>query len=264
MKYNADRFRLVFGKTLYLFKMNFRTRYAGTNLGKIWAILGPLLQMSLYIFVFGFVMKSKMPGSESSLDYIAWLLCGYGPWIAISDGILTSAYSLVAGTPILKNFSVPVKCFPISASLIGLPSIGISLVVISILLFLSGRGLTVNCLWVLAVIPLLFFLVMGLGLILSTITVFVRDLIQILNVFLMALMFFTPIFYSVDQMPPLIQHISLWNPINHICIMFREALIENVPISAGSVVYVLLFSSLCWALGLWLLKKLSGYFESAL
>ena len=74
-----------------LFKMNVRDRYLGSSLGSFWAISNPLFMLALYTYIFGFVFKVKLPGAESTLAYVIWLIIGYGPWIATTEAIMDVA-----------------------------------------------------------------------------------------------------------------------------------------------------------------------------
>lgn len=61
------------------FKMNLRDRYMGSALGLFWAIINPLIFLGLYTFIFGFVFKAKVPGSETTLAYSIYLISGFEP-----------------------------------------------------------------------------------------------------------------------------------------------------------------------------------------
>src|SRR5262249_28114606 len=88
---------------LSFFRMNLRDRYLGSRLGSIWAVANPILMLSIFTFMFGYVYKAKLPGADTTLTYVAWLISGYGPWLALSESIQSSAQSVVNGTSIVKN-----------------------------------------------------------------------------------------------------------------------------------------------------------------
>ena len=85
----ADALRL-----LNFLKMGLRDRFLGSTLGLVWAIVNPLLMMGIFTFVFAFVFRSRLPGAETSLSFVIWLISGYGPWLAIGDSLATSTGSV--------------------------------------------------------------------------------------------------------------------------------------------------------------------------
>jgi lipopolysaccharide transport system permease protein len=64
--FNRSDLRLL----INLLKMNIRDRYLGSSLGILWAIVNPIFMLSIFTYVFGFVLKIKLPGSETTLDYV--------------------------------------------------------------------------------------------------------------------------------------------------------------------------------------------------
>src|SRR5581483_10894559 len=78
-----------------LTNMALRDRFLGSAIGRAWAVVNPLLLMLIFAYVFTFIFRSRLPGSDSGLDYITWLFSGYGPWLAISEGILAATGAVV-------------------------------------------------------------------------------------------------------------------------------------------------------------------------
>ena len=68
-----------------LWRMQLADRFMGAGLGIVWAFVNPLVMFALFTFVFGSVFNARLPGSDSTLAYSIWLICGYGPWLANSE-----------------------------------------------------------------------------------------------------------------------------------------------------------------------------------
>ncbi len=64
-----------------------------------------MIMLGIFTFVFGYVFKSKLPGAETSLSYVIWLISGYGPWLAISDGISSGTSAITGNSGLVKNLS---------------------------------------------------------------------------------------------------------------------------------------------------------------
>ena len=116
-----------------LFKMNVRDRYLGSSLGAFWAIFNPLFMLAVYTFVFGFVFKVRLPGAETTLAYVVWLISGYGPWIAMTEAIMSSTNSVSGSSGLVKNMAFKTELLPISSAFIGLINLTVSLVFLMVL-----------------------------------------------------------------------------------------------------------------------------------
>lgn len=244
--------------------MNLRNRYLGSRMGLLWAILNPLSMLAVYIFVFGVMMRVTVPGSSNPLDYVRWFICGFSPWLAISEGITFSCSAILSNMSLVKSFAMKSELLPISASLQGLPQLVVGLAVVILLSLITGAGLSIHILWLVVVIPLLFLFLSGLSFFLSAITVFVRDLLQFIGTLLMLLMFMTPVFTPIESMPKILQTISIFNPIYHMVSPFRQILFYQTAPSIGGLLYLFALSCLLWLVGLRFFRRLKGYFESAL
>ena len=258
--FNRYDFRLL----LNLFRMSVRDRYLGSSLGSVWAIVNPLLMLSIYTYVFGFVFKIRIPGSETTLAYVVWLITAYGPWISTTEAIIASSTSVVGASGIVKNMAFKTELLPVAGALVGFISLAVSLSFLLILLIVSGNTPSWHLLLLPVVVMLQFLLIIALGVWLSAITVFVRDVTQVLPNLLTVVMFFTPIFYPFDSMPLLVQQVSLVNPFYHLADAYRAVLTEHRLPSLGGLSFVALLSLIVLHFGLRSFRRAKGYFDSAL
>ncbi len=260
--YDAKDLRLTFN----LFKLNLQDKYIASLLGGVWAVLNPLIMLGLFTFVFGFVYKSKLPGSNSTLDYVVWLISGYGPWLAISEALCVGAVSVVSGTGLVKNLAFKTEILPVASILTSIVPLLISLAFIFILLPFSTIGFSFKLLLLIPAVALQYLFLIGIGFYLSAITVFVRDVSIVLANILMIILFFSPILYPMNVMPHIIQMVSAANPFYTIAELYRVALFHS-PITDAlllQVLYVLLLSLfLCWH-GLRFFRRAKGNFTSML
>ncbi len=158
-----------------LFKLTVTDRYLGSSLGLIWAVLSPLFLMGIFTFVFTFVFPGRLPGREGAVAYVIWLLSGYGPWLAVSEGLSASTTSIVGNAGIVKNIAFKSELLPVVGALTGTFPLLVSLAVIAVLYAASGQ---VPSPALLSLPVSLFFgmlFVSGLGLFLAALNVFVRD-----------------------------------------------------------------------------------------
>jgi len=236
----------------------------GSRIGRLWAVLNPLMMFCIYIFVFGFVFQSKIPGSEKSLSYVIWLISGYAPWLAISEAMISAASSVISGSTLVKNIAFKTELLPISLTLLGILPMGVGFAILLPLLLIEGTGLSVNILWLILIVPLQMFFLAGIGFFLGALAVFIRDITQMLASILMLLLFFTPVFYPVEAMPWIIQRVNFLNPFYHIVNAFRKVLIWKASPDILSIFYIFMLGLALWIFGLKFFRKVKGYFQSCL
>jgi len=258
--FNKQDIRLAFN----LFKMNVRDKYLGSSLGSFWAFANPLFMLALYTFVFGYVFKVRLPGAETTLSYAIWLICGLGPWLAMVEAIMASTNSVVGASGIIKNLAFKTEILPISAALTGIITLVVSLCFLFILLTIEGNTPDSSIVWIPLIVVLQFFFIVSLGLWLSAINVFMRDLSIVLPNMLTIVMFLTPIFYPIASLPSLVQKLSFANPFYQIADAYQSVLLYHKTPSATGMIYVFLLSMTIFYFGLAAFRRAKGHFDSAL
>jgi lipopolysaccharide transport system permease protein len=256
--------RRDFRQAYRAFRMNLRNRYLGSHIGFAWAVLNPLILMLVYVFVFGFVMKVRVSANSGSMDYLIWFISGFAPWLAISEGIASTANAVTGSINLVKSFPIKTEILPISFAVMGLPQLLVGIILVMVLSLASGAGLSAHIFWFILIIPLMFAFLIGLGFFLATITVFIRDLNQMIGTILMFLLFFSPIFYTPEQLPSIIQKITFFNPIFQIVDPFRRILLSQQHPDGSGILYLILVTAVLWFFGLRYFRTRKGLFESVL
>jgi lipopolysaccharide transport system permease protein len=248
------------------FKLNLKDRYLASTLGGVWAILNPIIMLSIFTFIFSFVYRAKLPGATTTLSYVIWLISGYGPWLAISEGIINSSHAITSNTGLVKNMVFKTEILPISSALISIIPLLVSLFFLALIMICDGNTPTWEALMVIPVIVLMYFFIFGLGFFLSAITVFLRDIAIVLPNILMMILFVSPIFYTLETMPKPIQIASMVNPFYILTEGFRQPLIyHSIPDNLiWGLLYVFILTVFLYSVGLNRFKKVKGYFTSVL
>lgn len=212
---------------LTLFRMYVRDRFMGSFLGPVWIVVNPVLMMGIFTFVFGFVFKARLPGAETSVSYVIWLLSGYGPWLSISETLVSATGAVVASRGLLKNMALKAERLPIAAGLLGIFPLLIAVVFVLGLRLVSGEGIPIAIVALPLVIAIHFAIVTAIGVLLSAVNVFFRDLLLALPNLLLVALFATPIFYSVDSLPPAVRPLAFWNPFYLLADFYRAILVDG-------------------------------------
>jgi lipopolysaccharide transport system permease protein len=198
------------------------------------------------------------------LAYVIWLISGYGPWIALNESIMVATTSVVGASGLVKNMAFKTELLPIAGALFGVINLVVSLSFLFILLVWNGNNITWHLLLLPMVILVQFAFAAALGMWLSAIAVFVRDVVQILPTVLTALMFMTPIFYPFESMPAVIQKVSLANPLYQIAEGYRVIIIANRVPGIIGLAYVAAVSFIIFFFGLRAFRRAKGSFDSAI
>jgi lipopolysaccharide transport system permease protein len=246
------------------FRMFLRDRFLGSRLGTVWALLNPMLMLATYTFVFGFIFKSKLPGSDTTLAYVTWLIAGYGPWLAITESLNASAQSVVANAGLVKNMAFKTECLPLAASLLGMVPLSISVAFAAILLVLDGNIPTWHALAAIPGLMMVFAFVAALGLGAAVLTTFVRDFGVMLPTILMVLLFATPIFYPLEAMPTRLHAIAAWNPFYLAVDLIRAPLVFHQIPPLKQWVFVGGLTVVIGLVNLRLFRRLKGNLSSVL
>jgi lipopolysaccharide transport system permease protein len=187
--------------------------YMGSALNRWWAVLHPLIIIMLYLFVFGVVFRQKLsPDTPSTADFAVYLLPGLCAWLTVSAALSRSATSLVASANLVKQVVFPIELLPVRSVLAAHVPMLIGIVVVGIYAVLRFGAVSPLLPLVLVVIVLQGVLLVGVGLILSTLTVFVRDVRDIVQLFASAGLFVTPILYAPGAVPPWFDAAMFYNP----------------------------------------------------
>ncbi len=247
-----------------LSKMSLRDRFLGSRLGLIWTVIHPMMLLGMYTFVFGFVFKTKLPGAETTLSYVIWLLIGFVPYLAIADSITNTGSAVISGASLIKNLVFKSEALPVAAVMVASIPFLVGMTFVMILLIVDGNYPS----WHAAALPLVFAVqfgfFVGLGFFLSATCVFVRDIVQALPTVNLLIVFFTPIFYTLEMMPSVVRQVTFLNPFYHIAQFYRDILLDHALPNGYAAVYMGTLALILLVVGLKYFRRLKGYFEIAM
>jgi ABC-type polysaccharide/polyol phosphate export permease len=189
-----------------------RNRYAGSAMGVAWNVLNPLAQIAIYSIVFAHLMADRVPGAHVGTGFALYVCAGLLPWSAFSDCVLRGANAFIENAPYLKKLPIPEQVFVAQNAVAATLFLGISMTLLGLVTLLIGGR--VSPAWAGVPVVLLLFqgFGFGLGLLFSTITVFFRDVGQVLLIALQLWMWLTPIVYVEQILPPGLLALMRYNP----------------------------------------------------
>ncbi len=215
-----------------LAKNDFKTKFAGSYLGIFWAFVQPIVTVFVYWFVFE---KALNVGTQSTkagitVPYVLWLVAGLVPWFYFSDLVANGTNVLVEYSFLVKKVVFNISCLPvvktISCIFVHLFFVGFVLVLYACYGYFPAL-ITLQLLYYSFGMMLL---ALGIIYLTSAISVFFRDLSQIVAIILQVGIWFTPIMWNMDAMTlsAPVQFILKLNPMYYIVLGYRDTLINHV------------------------------------
>jgi lipopolysaccharide transport system permease protein len=250
---------------LQLSKRGIQSRYRGSVLGMIWSLLTPLLMLLVYSFVFSVVFAAKWdhPGAEEA-NFGVILFSGMIIHALFAEPMVLSSTSISGNTQYVKKVVFPLEIMAWSTTLVALFQAFISFLILIVFMIFSGMPIHPTLLlFPVVVAPLVLFSV-GLGWILSSLTVFIRDIAQLVGIVSTISLFISPVFYPIDRLPSIWQSIIYLNPISYIVDQMRRiSIYGEMPDWGGLFIYTLVALFMAW-LGLVLFQRLRTGFADVL
>lgn len=205
-----------------LTRRELRGKYAKSVLGFLWSFMSPMLQIIVYALVFTFIFPSNIP------NYYIYLMTGMLPWTFFSDSFLTGTGAIVGNSEMIKKIYFPRETLVIGEVNAKLINMLLSFIVMFLFILVSGVGFGVQ----LVLLPLIvleqYMLTLGLSLIISSITVYLRDMEYVSQVIIMAWMWATPIFYDINSVSVQFRKYLYINPLCYNIICYRDILFYHI------------------------------------
>lgn len=204
-----------------LVKRDFKKKYKRTVLGMAWSVLSPLLMLLVMRLVFTQFFGNRVE------HYTTYLFCGNLVFSYFSEATNQGMTSLMGNAAIFSKVNVPKYLFLFSKNVQTLINFGLTLCVFFVFCIMDGITFTWKFILLLYPIGCLVLFNIGVGLILSAMYVFFRDIQYLWSVFTQLLMYMSAIFYTIDGYSPLVQNAFLLNPVYLFIRYFRKIVIDG-------------------------------------
>jgi lipopolysaccharide transport system permease protein len=232
---------------LGLLKRELRDRYAGTAAGLGWALLQPMLMLGLYAFVFAFIFRIRLPGSDGPMAYVVFVAITLWPWFLLQEGLVRGMTALRGQATLVRKTTLQ-RDLPVMVAVLGSAIIHLAgYVVVLVCLALAGAELRLNGLplWLLSMSTFLA-LVLAAAFLLSVVQLVWRDLEHAIPPALMILFYATPILYPLSLVPVEVRGLVQGNPLAWWVERVRGALLGGALPGVADVVAFGVALLLCW------------------
>jgi lipopolysaccharide transport system permease protein len=239
-------------------KREFQSKYGNAILGAAWSILSPVAMILVYTVIFAQVMRSKLPGNDSTFAYSIYLCAGILTWGLFAEITARAQGMFIEQANLIKKISFPRICLPLIVVLSSLLNFAIIFGLFTVFLVVSGNfpGWIYFAIFPVLLIEIL--LAIGLGMVLGVLNVFFRDVGQFFSIFVQFWFWLTPIVYSPTILPEGVRGALAFNPMAHLIGAYQAVLVSGQAPDWRSLAPALTLALLLCVFAMRLFRKRSG------
>lgn len=253
------------GLILSLSKNDFKTKYAGSYLGIVWAFIQPVVTTMVYWFVFTVGLKA---GDMAEYPFVLYLISGIVPWFFFQDALNGGTNALMEYNYLVKKVVFKISILPIvkvfSALFVHVFFVAFALVICS----LNGYTPTLYTLQIVYYTGCTFVFALALVYATSAIVVFFRDLTQIINIILQVGVWMTPIMWDLNMLSghPMLMKAFKLNPMYYIVSGYRDSILGHTWLTAHWKwgIYFWVLTIIIFVFGSVIFKRLKPHFADVL
>lgn len=240
------------------------SRYKGSLMGVAWAVITPAVMIIIFTIIFSGIFNARFGNEGGHLSFAVYLFCGLLPWIAFSEGVQRATSSIHENVNLVKRVVFPVEALPVNVALAAMVQqlLGTIVLLVAELLFEHAFHPTALLLPVLLLPQLL--ATVGLGWLMASLGVFIRDMPQFNQLLLMAWMYLTPIFYPENIIPNQSRWLVNLNPMAPLIRSYRRILLEGRMPDWAGLGYTTAFAIICFVFGYWWFVRTKKAFADVL
>lgn len=250
---------------LYLIKglvvRDISSRYRGSAIGFLWSFITPVLMLAVYTFVFSTVFKARWPGgSASKAEFALILFAGLMVFNVIAECLSRSPGIIVGNANYVKKVVFPLEVLPVVILLSALFNLMTSLIVWTFfcVLFIGLPPATIFLLP--AVVAPLILISLGCAWFLASLGTYLRDVGQVIGVFITMLMFLSPIFYPLDALPEQFRKIISISPVSYTVEQARMVMVwGKIPDLKWWLAWLAIGFIIAWSGFAWFQKTRKGF-----
>jgi len=205
-------------------KHDVKQQYTGSVMGIFWVMLFPLLQLGIYAMLYTVIFKVR-PSGLTEYSYTLLVFSGLVPLLAFGQALVAASGSLSSNKQLLLNTVFPADLIPVRAALAAQIPLLFGLLVTVVLGYVLGRSswqaiILVPFFWI-----LLMMFTIGLGWMLSLLSLVIRDIQHALGLILMLVIVLSPFAYTPEMVPASLKFIIYLNPLSYFVLAFQQLIV---------------------------------------
>lgn len=238
-------------------------RYRGTSLGLAWTLLNPVIMLTIYSFIFGFVFKARW-GISTGNNYTLIMFIGLLTHGFIAECISKATTIYIYNVNYVKKVLFPLEALCWVTVLSAIFQFIMGAVIFSLFCVILKQPVGLMALWVPIIMMPLVFLAYGIALFLSSLGVYLRDMGQIVAVVIALMLFMSPVFFPITAIPEKFRIFMYLNPLTFIIESLRKVVLYGEMFNVkGYMIYSAASCLMCYC-GFHWFKKVKGGFADVL
>lgn len=234
---------------------DFKLKYRRSALGILWSILNPLLMMIVMAAVFSYMFRFQIE------NFPVYLILGTILFEYMNRSTTGAVTSILDAQSLIKKIRIEKMIFPLEKVTFELVNFGISLIAAAAVMIYFRIAPSIYALWGLPFLILcLTVFCVGLGLLLSALTVFFRDIHHLWSVIITAWTYATPLFYPYDMLDGWMKTIMQFNPMYHYVQFFRDIMMWNTNPGAMECLICFAMAAVTFLVGFIVFRKTQNKF----
>jgi lipopolysaccharide transport system permease protein len=211
--------------TIEMARRELSDRYQGQVLGLGWAILHPVILLTVYVFIFAYVFKIRIGDSANTpLNYTAYLLAGLIPWLTFQESLAKSSTVILGNANLVKQVIFPIEVLPVKGVLASLATQTIFLAALAVYTLVTFQFLPWTYLLLPVLIAIQALFMIGLAFFVAAISVYFRDIKDVVQVFGVTGVYLIPAFYLPEFVPALFRPMLYANPVSYLIWCYQDLL----------------------------------------
>lgn len=218
-------------KTLYqnsyllkqLVRQDIRQKYQGSALGMLWSLIVPILMLAIYTFMFSEVFQAKWDMDTSDkYQFVLMLFCGLSVFNMVGEVMGRATALMASNVNYVKKVIFPLEMLPVVIMISALFNCIISFMILILVRMLIYHSISKTIYLLFPALVPLIILTTGLGLLISAISVYLKDVGNVISVIITILMYMSPVFFPLSSVPENFRVVCGINPMTYIIENFRN------------------------------------------
>lgn len=227
------------------------SRYRGSALGIVWAVLTPVVMIAIFTFIFANIFGARFGPGGSAWDYALYLFCGLLPWTAFQETVQRATTTIVSHANLVKRVLFPLETLPAAQTLSSIANQLFGTVALLLATLVLRRSLPLTIFWLPVLLIPQTLLTVGAAWLVSSLGVFLRDLAQGISLLLLAWMYLTPIIYPESVVPERYRGLLNANPFTPLIRSYRMITLEGTNPDWSGLAYFSAFAIVVFCVGYW-------------
>jgi len=187
-------------------------RFAGSAGGLLWHFINPILMLIIYLFVFVYIFKLRVSAGRGAGASAIYIMAGLFPWVILAEGLVRGTSSVIENANLIQKTYFPTEILTTKAVIAPYLSYGVAIILLA-----AYTGIFSGYSWIFFVLPFILilqiFFTLGISFFSSTLSVFFRDAMQLVQIVISVWIYITPILYPLSMLPEWAQRLMYLNPL---------------------------------------------------